>query len=140
MLFHVLAHVDLDQGILVAEHELGQCLGSQRLTNPRRSGEQEYASRSLGIFQAAAAATNSLGDLLDCFGLADDSTMQFFFHSKQTNCVFAGESRQRNPGHLRNNFRDHFGIDNAVGFLGLFAPVLVQVFLLLLQLVSLITQ
>ena len=29
VLLHVLAHVDLDEGILIAEHELGQRLGEQ---------------------------------------------------------------------------------------------------------------
>ena len=62
VLLHVLAHVDLDQGVLVAEHELGQGLGQQRLADAGRAGEDEAAGRPLRVLQAAAAAADGLGD------------------------------------------------------------------------------
>ena len=72
VLLHVLAHVDLDQGVLVAEHELGQGLGQQGLAHAGGAGEDEAAGGPLGVLQAAAAAADGLGDRLDRLVLADD--------------------------------------------------------------------
>ena len=62
VLLHVLAHVDLDERVRVAEHVFGQRLGQQRLTDTGRTGEDEAAGRALGILQPAAAAAHRLGD------------------------------------------------------------------------------
>src|SRR5262249_32318240 len=140
VLFHVLAHVDLDQRILVAEHELGQSLRRQSFSDAGRTGKQKHTRRASRIFQPASATSHALGDLLDRFVLTDDSTMQFFFHLQQANSVFAGQPRERNTGHLGDNFRDDFGVDNTFFFLGLFTPVLVDGFLLLFQLIGLIAK
>ena len=55
----------------VAEHELGQRLGQQRLADARRAGEHKAAGRPLGILQTAAAAAHRLGNRLDRLVLAD---------------------------------------------------------------------
>jgi hypothetical protein len=38
---HELAHVDLDQGVLAAEHEFSQCLGELGLPDPGWTEEDE---------------------------------------------------------------------------------------------------
>ena len=48
VLLHVLGHVDLDQGVGVAEHELGEGLGQHRLSAFGRTGEAEAADGALG--------------------------------------------------------------------------------------------
>jgi len=54
VLFHVLRHVDLDQGFLVTEHEPGQLLGQVGLAHTGRAEEHEAAHRSFRVFQAGA--------------------------------------------------------------------------------------
>ena len=62
VLFHVLAHVDVNESIGVTEHVLGKRFGQQRLTDTGRSGKDEAAGGTLGILQPAAAAANRLGN------------------------------------------------------------------------------
>ena len=140
VLLHVLAHVDLDQGVLVPEHELGKRLGEQCLADAGGSGEQEHPGGPLGVLQPAAAASNGLRDLLDRLVLADHPCMQFVFHLQQPHGVFAREPRQRNPGHLGNDLGDDLGIDHSVGLLALLAPFAGQLLTFLLQFVGLVTE
>ena len=140
VLLHVLAHVDLDQRVLVSEHELGECLGEQRLADTCGSGEQEDPGGPLGILQPAATAADGLRDLLDRLVLADHSSVQFVLHLQQPHGVLAREPRQRNPGHLGDDLSDHFRIDHPVGLLALLTPFLSQLFPLLLQLVGLVAE
>jgi hypothetical protein len=53
VLLHVLGHVEVDERVLVAEHELGQGLGEQRLADARGADEDERAHRTLGVLEAA---------------------------------------------------------------------------------------
>ena len=41
VLLHVLAHVDLNERVLVTEHEFGQRLGEQRFAHTGRAGEDK---------------------------------------------------------------------------------------------------
>ena len=88
VLLHVLAHVDLHERLGIAEHELGQRLGEQRLADARRPGEHERAGRTLRILQTAAAAAHGPGDGLDGLVLADHALVQLVFHLHQTQAVF----------------------------------------------------
>ncbi len=140
MLLHVFAHVDLHEGLFVAEHEFGERLGQQRLADARGTGEQEHAGGPLGIFQSAAAAADGLGNLLDGLVLADDPLMQLVFHLQEADRVLARKPRERHARHSRHNVGDHFGIDDAVGLAGLVAPFAGERFFLLLELVGLIAK
>ena len=140
VLLHVLGHVDLNQSFFVAEHEFGQRLGQQRLTDSGRASKQEAAGRTLGVLQTTAAATHGFRHLLDRLVLADHAVMHLLFHLQQSDSVLAGQTRQRNSCHLGDDFRDHFGIDDAFVFLTLLTPLLRELFLLLFQLVRLVTQ
>jgi hypothetical protein len=53
VLLGVLAHIQLDHRVLVAEQELRQRLGQFGLTDTGRTGEDERAAGPLGILQAA---------------------------------------------------------------------------------------
>ena len=59
---HELGHVDLDQRVLGAEHELGQRLGQLGLADAGGAEEDERADRPLGILQPGARAADGLGD------------------------------------------------------------------------------
>ncbi len=83
MAFHELGHVQLDQGFLAAEHELGQGLGQLGLANAGRTEEHERADRALRVFQPGACPPHRLGDGLDGFFLADDGLLEFLFHLQQ---------------------------------------------------------
>ena len=135
MLLHVLAHVDLDQGVLVPEHELGECFGEQCLADTGGSGEQEHPGGPLGILQSAAAASNSLRNLLDRLVLADHPCVQFVLHLQQTHGVFAREPRQRNPGHLGNDLGDDLRINDTICLARFFTPFLGQLIFLASQLI-----
>jgi len=53
VLLHVLAHVELDQRVLVVEEELGQGLGEFGLAHARGAQEDKRAAGSLGSFRPA---------------------------------------------------------------------------------------
>ena len=105
VLLHVLAHVDLDQRVVVAEHELGQRLGQQRLADAGGPGEDEAAGGPLGVLQPAAAAAHGLLDPLDRLVLADDPLVQLGLHLHQAHAVFGGHPGERDAGHLARPLR-----------------------------------
>ena len=49
-LLHILRHIQPDEGILTAEHELGQRPGQLRFADTGRSQEDEVANGTPGIF------------------------------------------------------------------------------------------
>ena len=141
VLLHVLAHVDLHEGLFVAEHEFGERLGQQRLADARGTGEEKHARGPLRDLQSAAAAADGLGDLLDRLVLADDPLVQLVFHLQEPCGSSSLDSRvSGTPVILRDDLRDHFVIDDAVGLAGLVAPLAGERFLLLLELVGLIAK
>ena len=73
---HELAHVDLDERVLAAEHELGERLGELRLPDAGRAEEDERADRALRVLEAGAGAADGLGDDLDRLLLADDPLVE----------------------------------------------------------------
>ena len=138
--FHVLAHVDLDQCVLITEHEFCECLGEQRLADSGRPGEQKHTGGPFRVLQSTAAAANRLGNLLDRLVLTDHSLVQFIFHLQQPHRVLARKTCQRNPSHLGHDLGNHLRIDHPVSLLALFSPFLSQLFAFLFQLVGLVTQ
>ncbi len=140
VLLHVLRHVDRNQRIFIAEHELRQRLGKQRLTDTRRAKEQERAHRAMRVFQTRASATNRLGDGLDRHILRNNALVQFVFELEQPLRLFLLQPSQRHARHLGNDLSDHFLIDNAVHFLGPVAPLLLHLLFLGPERLSLIAQ
>ena len=140
VLLHVLGHVDLDQRVVVAEHELGQGLGEQRLADAGGAGEDEAADRPLGILEPGAAAADGLADPLDRLVLGDDLLLELVFHLQQPGRLLGLEPGERDAGHLADDLGDHFLVDHAVDFLGPLAPLAGDGLLLLLELVGLVAQ
>ena len=80
---HELAHVDLDERVLAAEHELGEGLGELGLPDAGRAQEDERADRALRVLEAGAGAADGLGDDLDRLLLADDAAVERLLHLEQ---------------------------------------------------------
>ena len=73
VLLRELGHIELDQRILITEEELGQSLRKLRLTNTGRAGEDEGATGTLRVLQAASSTTDRLSQSLDRGILTDDA-------------------------------------------------------------------
>ena len=78
--FHEFRHVELDQSILAAKEEPGQCFGQFSLANTCWSQEDKGADRAARIFQTSSCPANRFGDSFDRLILTDDMRPQFFFH------------------------------------------------------------
>jgi hypothetical protein len=140
VLLHVLGHIEVHEGLLVAEHELGQGLGEQRLADAGGAEEDERAHRALGVLQAGAGAADAFGDRLDRVVLADDLLVQLLLEFEQALGLVLLEPLERDAGHLAHDLGDHVLVDGAVDFLGLGAPLLLQLFLLAAALLGLIAE
>ena len=141
VLLHVLRHVDLDQRVGVAEHELGQGLGEQAFCR-RRSGpaKMKLPIGRLGSFSPARLRrTASLIRLI-----ASVWEMTFFWISSSIRSSRVGllgfEPGERDAGHLADDLGDDLLVDRAVDFLGALAPLAGDRLLLLLELVGLVAQ
>ena len=77
MLLGVLAHIELDQRVLVAEQELRQCLGQLGLPDTGWAGEDERAAGSLRVLQASPGTADRSGQRLDRVVLADVALADF---------------------------------------------------------------
>ena len=101
-----LAHVDLDERVVIAEQEVGQGLGQFGLTDTGRAGEDERARRAFGVFQPGTGAADRLGDRLDGVHLADDPLVQFILHAQQTRGLGLGELEHRDAGPVAQHLSD----------------------------------
>jgi len=108
---HELAHVDLDERVLAAEHELGQRLGQFGLADAGGAEEDERADRPLGILQASTGASNRLRHDLDRFLLADDPLVEIVLHVQEPLRLLLGDSRDGDARPHRHDLGDLFFID-----------------------------
>src|SRR5699024_7071451 len=90
-----LAHVDLDEGIIVTEQELGQRLGQLGLTHTGRTGEDEGTGRTLRVLQACTGTADRAGDSLDGLVLPDDALVQLLLHVEQAGGLRLGQLEYR---------------------------------------------
>ena len=118
---HELAHVDLDERVLAAEHELGERLGELRLPDAGGAEEDERADRPLGILEAGAGATDGLRDDADRLFLADDPTVEGLLHVEQALRLLLGDAGDRDAGPHRDDLGDLLFVDRRLvaGDLGL---------------------
>ena len=115
VLLHVLAHVELDQRVLVAEQELGQRLGQLRLADAGRASEDERAAGTLRVLQAGPGTPDRLGQRLDRVVLADHPAVQLVLHPEQPLRFLFGQLEHRDAGgggeDLGDEFLVHLGHD-----------------------------
>ena len=108
MALHELAHVDLDQRVLSAEHELGERLGELRLPHTSWTEEEETADRTLRILEAGASATHRTAERADRLLLADHAAAERLLHLQEARRLSLGEAHHRNTGPHRNDCGDLF--------------------------------
>ena len=106
-----LAHVDLDERVVVAEQEVGQRLGQLGLTDTGRAGEDERARRALGILQPGAGTPDRLGDGLDGVLLADDPLVDLVLHAQQPSGLLLGQLEHRDAGPVAEHLGDLLVVD-----------------------------
>ena len=103
---HELAHVDLDERVLAAEHELGERLGELGLPDAGRAEEDERADRALRVLEAGAGAADGLRDGLDRLLLADDPAVEGVLHVQQPLGLLLGDAGDRDAGPHRHDLGD----------------------------------
>ena len=130
MLLHVLGHVQVDQRIGIAEHELREGLRQKRLPHAGRPHEDERAHRSPWVFQAAAGLADRFCDRPDRFLLAHDGLVQLLLQLQQALGLLLLQTRQRHARHLGDHLGNDVLVDNAVDLLGPLPPFLLDTVLL----------
>src|SRR5690606_24945258 len=80
---HILGHVELDEGLGAAEHELGEILRQVGFADAGGAEEDEAADRTFGILEVGAAATKCLADRDDSLVLTYDALFEFLLHLEE---------------------------------------------------------
>ena len=140
MLLHVLGHVDLDQGVGVAEHELGEGLGQSVLPTPVGPAKMKLPIGRLGSFSPARLRRTAWLIRLIGLGLGDDLLLELLLHAEQAGGLLGFEPGERDAGHLADDLGDHLLVDGAVDLLRALAPLAGDRLLLLLELVGLVAE
>lgn len=96
MLLHILAHIQLDDGVLVAKHRLGQSLTKLRLTHAGGAKEDKGAHRALGVFQPRTTTTNGARHRRYGLILTHDPLVQDLFQLQQPLGLLLGDLLYRN--------------------------------------------
>ena len=112
VLLHVLAHVELDQGVLVVEEELGQRLGQLGLAHAGRAQEDERAARALGVLEAGPGAADGPRQGLEGLFLADDPLVQLVLHAQQLGRLLLGQPVDRDAGPVGQHLGDDLLVDH----------------------------
>ena len=81
---HELGHVDPDDRVLAAEHELGELPRQVGLAHPGRPGEDEDADGPLRVLQPGAGPAHGLGDQRYRLLLAHDALAEHLLHVDET--------------------------------------------------------
>src|SRR5579864_7948745 len=110
VLLHELRHIEADQGLFGAEHELRQGARDFSLADAGRSEEQERADGTVWILQAGTRAADGAGQGADRLVLRDDPLVQLFFNAEQLLRLFFFDRRNRNAGPARNDIFDIFAV------------------------------
>ena len=106
-----LAHVELDQRVLVTEEEVGQRLGQPRLPDAGRAGEDERATGTLRVLEAGTRTPNGARESLDGLFLADDALVQLVLHLEQPGRLLLGELDDRDAGRDGEDLGDELLVD-----------------------------
>ncbi len=104
--FHVLAHVDPDQGILGVEEFLCQDLGELRLPDAGLAQEYKTSDRFVRVFEAGPVPLDGLGDLGDRLVLPDHAVLDQLGQLGQFVAFGLGDFIDRDAAHHGDHVRD----------------------------------
>jgi hypothetical protein len=139
-LLHVLGHVDLDEGVGVAEHELREVSREECLTHTGGPEEDEGTDGPLGILEVGARTAQGLRDRDHGFVLAADLLLELFFHLEKPLGFFLFHALQRDAGPLGDDRHDVFLGDIDALLLVVGPPLVEEGVELLLRLLLLVTK
>ena len=106
-----LAHVQLDERVLVTEQELGQGLGQLGLPDAGGPGEDEGTTGPLRVLQAGPGPPDRLGEGLHGLVLTDDPLVQLGLHPQQSRGLLLGQLEDGDSGGRRQDLGDEFLVD-----------------------------
>src|SRR3954447_17202525 len=106
-----LAHVDLDEGVVLAEQELRERLGELGLTDTRGAGEDEGTTRTARVLEARTRAPDRLADALDGLFLADDPLVELVLHAEQPGGLLLGQLEDGDSGPVGQHLGDLLVVD-----------------------------
>ena len=99
-LLHELGHVDLDQGVGVAEHELGERFREQGLADAGRPEEDERADGTVRVLQVGAGAAECARHGMHGVALPDHALFELRLHLEQAFGLGVLKLFQRDAGEL----------------------------------------
>ncbi len=103
---HVFRHVDLDERLGIAEHELGEIAREEGLADPGRSEEEEGTDRAARVLEVGAGAAQGLGDGDDRLVLADDAALELVLHLEKLLGFLLLHAVERHAGPLGDDGHD----------------------------------
>src|SRR3954470_8484132 len=110
-----LAHVDLDERVVLTEQELRERLRQLGLTDTRGAGEDERTTRTARVLEPGTRTADRLADALDGLFLADDPLVELVLHAEQTGRLLLGELEDGDAGPVGQHLGDllvvHLGDD-----------------------------
>ncbi len=112
MLLHVLAHVELDERVLVVEEELRQSLGQLGLPHAGGAQEDERAAGPLGVLEPGPGAADGPRQGLDGLFLAHDTLVELVLHAQELGGLLLGEAVDGDPGPVGEDLGDDLLVDD----------------------------
>ena len=112
MLLHEFGHVEADQSLLGAEHELRQGARDFGLADARGSEKQERADGAVRILQAGAGAADGARQGADGLILRNDALVQFFFDAQEFLRLFLFDRGDGHAGPPRDDIFDVLAVDH----------------------------
>ena len=111
MFFHILAHVDAHQGLLVVEEKLGERASGLGFSHARGTKKYKRPDRPLGIAQPCTRAANGVCHHAERRILADHALAQAVFHLDQLLHLALQHAADGNSGPLGDDFGDVLLVD-----------------------------
>ena len=133
VLLHKLGHVQLEHRLFVAEHELGEDTGEERLAHTGGSQEHEHADGAAWVLKPGAGTPHGLGDIVDRLVLTHYPLVQRVLHVEQPLRLLGGDTRDRDAGPHRNDLADVFLRHNRLGLFSLRLPARLHPLQLILE-------
>src|SRR5581483_760345 len=115
VLLHELRHIEADQRLFGAEHELRQGARDFGFADAGGAEEQERSDGTVRALQAGAAAADGASQGGDCLVLRDDALVQFLFDAQQLLRLFFFNRSDGNAGPAGYHVLDVLPTDNAGG-------------------------
>src|SRR5207244_8478656 len=115
VLLHELGHIEADQSLLDAEHELRERARYFGFADAGRTEKQERTDGPVRAFQAGTAASDGAGKRGNCFILRNDPLVELFFDAQQFLRFFFFNRGNWDTGPARYHVLDVLPTDYAGG-------------------------